>query len=849
MTTLFFDKLAKLDHFISRGPSASDFKRDVEPLLTDDASVDYFYGELKDPRWLEVLRDAGRFREPPEPVRDPEIPSVAFPPWPASRYLARMASLGITDIQQLAVEIAQEIPDTDNTRVHEDLADVALAVPADQAAMLVSKAKAWLECESLLLLPPKLGQLVSRLVQNNRTKEALDLARWLLAVLPDPKTDEKLDQEGEFAPSLEPRARFDLWTYEQILKNEVPKLLGAAGLRALSLLCDLLEAAVRFAARDPESDSPKDGSYIWRPAIEEHSQNAEIAELRDLLVRAVRDGAQHLAEGDSERLPKIIELLEERNWLVFVRIALHLLSNSANAGVDLVAARLTNRDLFNEVGVRHEYDLLLEESFARVEQEDRDQILGWIDAGPDRKRFMGASPLWTGKPATEEDYELYKPVWQRDRLAPMGGVLAGQWKERYEKLVEEVGPPRHPDFPFYTSAGFETPKSPKSPEELETMSVAEVAGFLSSWRAGDRWEEPSPSGLASEVRALAAKDPERYASDAGQFEGLDPTYVRALVQGLNDALRQKLGLTWPPVLALCSSCVRQNREIPGRTRESRDFRDLDPDWGWARAAIADLINEGLKEELAEIPFDLRTETWDVLEPLTEDPEPAGEDEGTSRGLERDPATVSINTVRGKAMHAVVRYALWVKRHAEREEGQDAGFDSMPDVRRVLDDRLQRDRSTAIRAVYGQWFPWLVSLDAEWAKEAVPKIFPVDQAQRNLRDAAWETYVIFCQPYDNVFNVVREEYARAVERIGTAEKEGDRLADPEERLAEHLMALYWRGKIELHEPGGLLSIFYEKAGISLRTHALHFVGWALHGTDETIPSGTPSSGSALSGSSA
>jgi len=83
--------------------------------------------------------------------------------------------------------------------------------------------------------------------------------------------------------------------------------------------------------------------------------------------------------------------------------------------------------------------------------------------------------------------------------------------------------------------------------------------------------------------------------------------------------------------------------------------------------------------------------WHILKLLTEDPDPTPEHEARYGGSNMDPATLSINTTRGEAMHAVVSYALWVRRHidsqADAEDQPRRGFDEMPEVREVLDAHL------------------------------------------------------------------------------------------------------------------------------------------------------------------
>ena len=191
------------------------------------------------------------------------------------------------------------------------------------------------------------------------------------------------------------------------------------------------------------------------------------------------------------------------------------------------------------------------------------------------------------------------------------------------------------------------------------------------------------------------------------------------------------------------------------------------------------------------------------------------------------------------MHALMRYALWVHRRTENSaEGGDSpsqGFDRMPEVRKVLELHLrpERDPSLAIRAVYGQWFPWLVLIDTEWAKTRKDEIFPAVPTQADLRQAAWDAYVVFCQPYDSTAELLEEEYGRALDHLNSPTGEGSHLRDPANRLTEHLMQLYWRGKLALDEDEGLLQRFYANAGDTLRGYAIEFIGRSLLNTDGEI----------------
>lgn len=816
----FFQRLARIDEIIAQGPARCDFRRDVEPLLAEEASTRYFYAELKDPAWLTAVARAGRFRAPPEPCTDPSTGSVTYPSWPESDFLARMVELS----PQTAHDIALEIPDTQNIFVHADLADAVLQMPSELAKDFVSKAKSWLESPNPVILAERLGNFMSKLTRGNQTEAALDLARSLLAVVPD----ERLHDQA--------RGRFNDWEYERILRESIPDLREVAPEETLALLCDLLEEAVRLSQRSGQQERPEDSSFVWRPAIEDHVQNAShMRGVRDLLVSAVRDVAEALIESGNARALRIVE---ENDRKVFQRIGLHLRRKYPHVDPDGTAELLASAQVFVDIHLHHEYFHLLGERFGSLPADVQEAYLALVDRGP---HLEGRIKVWqqlTGQRPSEEEIEGRIRHWQYEELWPVRQYLEGEWRELFDRLADEFGELEHADFLVYAHGVKWGPISPKSAKELAEMSIDELVEFLSTPVRVGGLSMDSVQGVGRQLKELVASHPDRFSCVTWRFQELDPTYVRSLIEGFAEAVKQKPSFPWRPVIELCQWVMEQPREILGR---QVDPFEADQDWGPARLAIARLLSAGLDPGDGELPFELRRSVWSLLELLAHDPEPTPKYEAAYGGSNMDPSTLSINTTRGEAMHAVVRYALWVRRNIRGEPDGERrvarGFAEMPEVRDVLDVHLHPDRdpSLAVRAVYGQWFPQLVLLDEEWAASAVPRIFSTADSQRELRDAAWETYLAFQRAYDDVFPLLREDYDRAVERLGLARPSTSRLADPDEQLAGHLMTLYWRGKLDLGDPEGLLTRFFDKADDALRGRALAFMGRALRATEEEVAS--------------
>ncbi len=435
--------------------------------------------------------------------------------------------------------------------------------------------------------------------------------------------------------------------------------------------------------------------------------------------------------------------------------------------------------------------------------------------------------------------------WLINRLVLIREHLPPEWGARYAQLVAELGEPEHPEFQSYSSGVESGPTSPITAQELGALSVEEVVARIKRFHAertpGLNISDPTPEGLGRELSAAVTARPQPFAAEAQRLRDLHQTYVRGVIYGFEQAARQNRPFDWTPLLELCRWVVEQPRGDPEK-RESGDalgFFDLDRNWISARSAVANLLSTAFETKEPELPFELRRVAWTVLTPLTNDPQP--DEEYEARYVDgAGPAHISINTVRGQALHAVVQYALWVQRHLKEAPDGAAvvahGFGAMPEVRDVFDAHLDTtiEPSLAIRSVYGRWFPWLHMLDPQWALARRSQIFPADQTLRRYWATAWSAYVIFSNVYDNIFEVLQSEYARAVELIGNEEARVEHTESVDRRLAEHLALLYGRGKIPLEAPSSLMARFFDRADDALRAHAMATVGRILKRDERPLP---------------
>jgi hypothetical protein len=742
---------------------APDIGRYREEFLHSTVALDRFY-DRAGAAWLEPLRDEGTFASAPELVYD-EDGSVSYARWPQGRFLARVAPEAPTAVIDIGLAL-----ETDNPEAHESLLDAALAIDAAEAARLVPRVEQWLETPAQWQLPFKTQALVAHLVNGGQLDAGMQLLRALINAA---------------------RVERDRYLGAELVRGATAPMFPAAGLAGLDVLTDLLAQAI-----EGDHEGRNDFSYIWRPYLNGERRR----DLRDALVSALRDGADEVVSADPARLAEVLDLLEAREQAIFHRLALDLVARHPDD--ELIAARLTTRTLFDDLNSEREYDALVAAHYATLPGEAKEEILGFIDAGPRRG-------------ADDEDYVDRWRLRKLERLPE----LPAEWQQRLAELHDRYGEPEPERLP---EVGFVGPSSPRSGEELAAMSDEELVAFLREWEPPeDNWRAPSREGLARTLRQVVVADPHRFANVAPLFADVDPTYAHALVGALREARTNGGTFPWPPVLEFAVAVLDKPRQIDGRDATGLDGND--PGWTWTWQDIAHLIAAGFEGE-EPILDEERERVWHVLSRLAEDEHPRAEDEREDWGHER-PALLAINSVRGCAIDAVVGYVWWLR-------GEPAEERSMPgEAKELLDRHLDPavERTAAVHSLYGKWFPYLATAGPVWAADNVERIFPANDER--LWRAAWQSYLRSNNVWANAFRLLVDQHRRGIEALVGDVEDEPLLGDVGTALINHLMTAYRYGMTDFDDGSGLLELFYERASLVRRTEAVESVGFGLSDGDE------------------
>lgn len=797
----FFQPLPEIDTILTiASPTAADVAT-LSRLISHSKQREYFFNLCNNAEWIMPLKDSGAFLKPQEPLR--ENGGIAFIPWTESKYLARIAHKKPQEVY----EIIQPL-DSENQTVLYDFVECANNSPADIAVLYVPliETKKWLRNPYNLLLPDKIASLMEKLVEGGKQKEALRLARVLFDVQVEKPTKTSDDENDPF-PIIHHDAKpyYDEWRYGEIIKNKTKKISETNPVDLFNIFSSVLHQAIELEERGNKEDSFYEYSHIWRPNLR-HARNSR-EDAKNILI----DGIVNLIEkykDDETTLKGFVDILRKHSFAIFKRIEMLIYTAHPNLFQQEAEDILSNEAIIIAYNLRREYLPLLALRFAGLSEEAKGKIIEAIKIGPD---FKKADHM------TDDDLVAISEHWKSLYFSGIKDYLPADLFEEYGKIVTKRGEPQDDDGEIKMWDGYD--KSPVTLEELSVLDVPQTITLLKEYKPSD--DQPfahhTASALGSDLAKVIAENPEKYIEIAGQFlkENIRPIYIYHFLSGIKDALKNSKTFDWTPVIGFCHSILvdlkKENLPQPENKHEQG--------WESIRQSIADLLGNVLGGATkCDIPISLKKPVWEMLVVLCNDPEPTPEyekervDEGSF-----DASTVAINTIRGEALNAAINYGLWV---AKNEPSEANGDDRMPkELEDLLDSHLDTsiDPSLAVRSVYGRRIPNLFYLNRTWLEKKKGVIFPSD-TEPNYFVSSFESY-LSNQIYDDVFALLKDKYRDAIKFIGTTPQKGYHSIDLNERLPQHLMAVY----VNDAKHDDLIEQFFLNAPIKARAEAISFLG--------------------------
>lgn len=821
----FFDKINYLNEVINKNDTSEKTISSVTQLLKDEKLKEHFFNNLKSEIWIEPLFKYGFFKKPIGPVKTEG--GISFPFWVESMFLARVLPIDDSMVD-LLIKIVLSI-DTNNERIHEDIVDIIMGLPDGKISPLLEYELNWIEKTSYIYmsLPLKYQDLMNYLSKTSHDEYAIKFAKNLFLLLPDPKPLQMGEDELSFLIPT-PQTKFERYNYQEIVKNTIPNLFKKNPLKTIEFLSSLLNKWIELSRKRKEPKIYYDYSHIWRQQIDSSDEKRAYS-ISDTLVSTLKELVVEYLNNNPNNICEINEVFENYKWGIYRRFSMYILRYFPDPG--LLKKYLVDYNYFTDTMVHNEYAILLKYRFGDLSLTEQNKILNWIEKGPDIDLIKKNYREFNEKSITDVELDDRIISWKRKKLRPLSNSLSAEMKEKYRQYLDSDKTIEDDDIlHIRTSKVTWGPSSPYSVDDFKDLTIKQIIQKVKMWERPQGHMDPSPEGLGRVLSSLVKTRTKELSKEAELFIGLEPNYIRGFISGLNEHVRNKKDIHWLPVLKLCDWVIKQPYVIKGRDQSSEDWDNYDVNWGWTRKSIADLLGTGLGGNHFEIPFKYRGKIWNLLSELIEDSDPTIEREKESLKERWDPFTNSINCTRGEAMHSIIQYGLWCKRSIEANRKKLFSFDDAIELSEILTLHLdhRHEKSFAVQSVYGHWFPWLLLLDEKWTSKYITKVFPLEKIKHDYWRAAWQGYINFRSPYNNVLKYLNNSYNYAInESIGYGDKDEEYYPEnTHENLVKHILTYYWRGKIKLTS-SGLITKLFNVAPQKLRAYAINFAGISMH----------------------
>lgn len=772
----------------------------LKTLLTSWSAYAYFFEKAED-NWFNPLLNAGFFKKPPVQQN-----------WPESRYLVKIAPKNPKKV----MVVIKDCSITKNPSIHDDFLQAAMNMPVKIGKEIFGllQKNHWLESRYHIFLPHKLAEFMKKLTNNGNLKPALLIARILI----DVSADKPKRIKGIKGPLsiIHPDAKpifGDEWLYRRIITEDMEEIKKKEPKKIFLTFCSKLEKALELEERGGKNAKNfYEYSHIWRPSITQ-PRTLTHEDVKNALMDGIISIINPIEGNELNRSRTIADTLKSFKHPIFRRVELYLYKKFPGQFKNDINRILTDKRAIRAHNLKREYIPLLEEQFQNLKKESQDKILKEIRSGFGMKR----DKKWPVKKFnfTVANHQLLY-------LQPLAGKLPKDYDKLYKDLLKKYGKAYDDDGGIKSFTG---PTSPITLDDLSQKDPGEIINYLISWvPPKDKFGEPSTEGLGRLFQQIVLDKSLEFSKLAPILfqKRLRPVYIYHLFYGLKDALRQNKCFEWEPVVDLCILIinVKDYSEFP---KTSDDF---EPDWRAVKKSMIDLIGDGFSSKDCNIPYTLREKIWSIIEFVSNDEDPTPEHEKKYGGENMDPATMSINTTRGEALHAVIKYALWCSQnlYPNPEEALKIKSKLVTEAKSTLEKHLdvKIDPAVSIRAIYGWYLPNLFYLDKEWLIKNLNNIFPENQKEQEFFWAAWETF-LSNSVYHDLFPIVKEKYRFAISLLGKNSGKKHRYANLDELLPHHFMIIYAN---DLGNSDDLIKDFFEKAPNEALGVAHSFTGRAI-----------------------
>lgn len=672
----------------------------------------FFFKKINSAEWIPELISKGYLHNAPFPIKMDDIQVHPF--WVESAYLARISEMKpiSDDSRKLIVDAVRNIKNNLNMMVIAHQLDVFRNINLQPDLAFFQELLIALKNYDNYFIPTYLLRSLCNLY---KTHPSFIESEHILPILDELLVFE-VDQKDFIGTSFSEidTPRIDSYDFEILVENIVAPLIKKDPDQLpffLKKLSDLMSSL-------HPKDKPKDASYIH---IQDFDNPKYLTRIEGILALGIIEGAKY----NPKECFRILCGFETQ-WSIIVRIELFLLLKYFDSiGEELFVIMNLSR-LSTEIGLWFEYSHFLKQHFNKLSDPLKSEII------QKRKVYVATQD------GESELLRFYQVIEDH---------LEGEHLLEYEKLSENgiIGRPHHH---FYVETGWIGPVSPFDLDKFENSSIPEIVEMLCNFKPEASFKSPTPEGAARFLEIDVKSRADQYLSHVQEIKKLHPTYVRGILRGAENALSEITNIN--ALLSLCGWVIEQDdKEVI--FFEGIDVFEFDDSWQESRKRVASIV--GMLLDNRQLAVECKDILWSIIEQLLNDPNPTIEHEETYGGENMDPFTLSINTVRGKAMHAFIKYLWWLNTQGLPVDDTD--------LIAMLNHHLTEDKNPSIRSAYGAFFASLDYLLPDWTQSNVSLIFPTDPGNSEYFEAAIEGFKysqnhhLILKKYDFIYKHISE----------------------------------------------------------------------------------------------
>ena len=579
------------------------------------------------------------------------------------------------------------------------------------------------------------------LIENGMDEYILKLLRIIF--------DYEVQDKGKSYQEREPL--LEKYWLNSLLEKHSKSIVGMIDIAGLEILISIVKQVI-------EEDETAFNN-VWIASIEDHPQNSFPERYDNQLISFTRDLLEYL---DAGKVKEYIEKFLDEEHPIFKRLAFHTINNKYDEQKELFWKWFDgHKDTINTT-FKHELYKLLQDNNSKFNEDEFEKLITWIENLDYSKYYEDVS---TEQLKIVTAYKKKEWLWS----IKTSSTRAEELYEKYDAINSSEL--EHPGFDMWSygveSVGRESPNKEKNVFCNKTVDeiVYEIKTFDPSKIKKEKFTRDSDfiEGLADDLADCVKENPNKYSLEIEKFIELDWIYKYHLIYGLTNAWKEKKKFEWGKVFDFILKILDE------------DFFASEEQYIlWLKGQIASLIEYGTQSD--ENAFDKKylPQAKEVLLLLI------NHREEEQVEYDNDMNTYVLNSINGKALHALINYAL---RYGRLHSSQNIKWED--DVKdffiKQLDENTEYSKS--IFTILGDYLVNLKFLDKEWVDSNFNRIFPIEN------DDLWEIAISGYFLYSStVYTDIYEQF-KQYGHIDKALKYQFRSDRTKQKVIQHICIMY------------------------------------------------------------